>query len=351
LLGLGIAMAVLVIVCAWSPVETGAQSQSGASLALDANASNGSGACSPIDTNAEFTEGDDFTVAVCLESSGDVPVAAFGFYVTYDDRVVRAPEVADNGDGLDDNPDVNTGSSTFSSSTLGGGWDCTGSVGAYPEGDDDGEPGNGVGAAYSGGCSSAAGPNTLTEGPLAVIRFNAVGGGEARLTLTKVSITGDDLLEIGSCEPPVDLQMDCEGATINVSGALVPGVTPGAVITPGTPSVGNTPGMGSTPASEGTTSPGQNGASGTPGPGTPASDGTAQAAATAGTSVAGDDDETRTPSRAATPRSGTVSGASGSGDDDDDGGGATAWIIVGAVAAAVAAAGGGAAYWFRFRTR
>src|SRR5262245_59304222 len=111
-----------------------ANAQGGATLALDADASNGSGACSPVDDRAEVAQGEEFQVAVCLTSSGETPLAAFKFKVTYDDRLIIAPEVADTGEGLDDNPDANAGSSTFSSPTLGGGWDCSGGVGAYPEG-------------------------------------------------------------------------------------------------------------------------------------------------------------------------------------------------------------------------
>jgi hypothetical protein len=321
------------------------QDQSDASLALDANAGNGSGACSPVDGSASFVEGDEFQVAVCLSNPGDVPLAAYQFRVTYDDRLIIAPEVADSGSGLDDNPDANAGSTTFSSPDLGGGWDCTGGVEAFPEGDDDSTPGNGTGVAYSGGCASVAGPNQLTQGPLSVIRFRALGGGEARLTLTAVSITDDDLNEVGSCAPAVDRQMACDGATITIEGAPVPDVTPGAVITPGTPSVGTplseTPGVVDTAAAETSI------AEGTPPPGSTPSAG--------GTALTGDDAETATAVtsrtqaalRTRTPSAGTIDEDDG---DDDGGGGATTWIIIGVVAAIVLTGGAGAAaYWYRFR--
>jgi pilus assembly protein FimV len=319
------------------------RAQSGVSVALDADASNGSGACSPVDDSADVAEGGEIRVAVCLTNSGSVPVAAFGFRVTYDDRIILAPEVVDSGAALDDNPDANAGATTFSSPSLTGAWDCTGSVGAYPEGDDDGER-NGTGVAYSGGCANVPGGGSFTQGPLSVIRFIAQGGGEARLTLTTVAITADDLTEIGSCAPVVDVAIDCEGATINVSGAPVPGVTPGEVITPGTQTVGGTP----VPGASETAVALETAAAGTPGAG-----GTPGSAGTAGADDTPDEDETptsgtRTPSRTGTPGTGTASPDDG---DDDDDGGAGIWIIVGALVVAVAVAGGGAAYWFRFRSR
>jgi hypothetical protein len=331
-------------------VTPATRAQSGASLALDADASNGSGACSPVDSSADYAEGEEFQVAVCLTNSGEVPLAAFQFRVTYDDRIVIAPEVADGGEGLDDNPDANAGATTFSSPDLGGGWDCSGGVGAYPEGDDDGER-NGIGVAWSGGCGSIApGGKSFTQGPLVVIRFRAEGGGETRLTPTQVSVTADDLTEVGSCDPGIDAPMDCEGATITVTGAPVPGVTPGAIITPGTPSIGGTPVPGAqesavaeeTAVALGTPIAGFTpGAAGSPGPGT------AGAAGTGGTGTPQNYSDTRTPSRTRTPATGITTDATG--DDDDDGGSNTAmWAIIAGVAVA-AVAGGGAAYWYRFR--
>jgi hypothetical protein len=335
-----IALAALLI--ALPAALSGAHAQGGASLSLDADASNGSGPCSPVDENAQVAEGAEIRVAVCLTNSGEVPLAAFQFRVTYDDRIILAPEVADTGTGLDDNPDANAGVTTFSSPSLTGGWDCTGSVGAYPEGDDDAAR-NGTGVAYSGGCANVPGGGSFTQGPLAVIRFHAEGGGETRLTLTSVAVTDDALEEVGTCEPSVGVAIDCTGATISVSGAPVPGVTPGAVITPGTPTVGGTPlpGEQETAVAQETASAG-----GTPGSGsTPGSVGTPGADETPGETPPAD---RRTPSRTTTPRTGTASQDEGDGDGDD--GGAGIWIVIGAVAAA-AIVGSGAVYWFRFRHR
>jgi hypothetical protein len=344
-------LALTALVCmplALGELPSRVRAQGGASLALDADASNGSGACSPIDSNVEVEQGDEILVAICLTNAGEVPLAGYQFGITYDDRVIAAPEVSDDGAGLDDNPDANAGSTTFSSPALGDGWDCSAGVGAYPEGDDDGEQ-NGTGLAFSGGCASVPpGGKSFTQGPLAVIRFNAQGGGETRLTPTNVQITDDSLFEVGSCAPGIDAPMDCEGATITVSGAPVPGVTPGAVITPGTPSIGGTavPGEQETAVAEDTAvALGTASAGGSTDTRTPAASGTVGAA-----TPRGEDDGSSTPSRPGTPGTGTTGPDSGD-SDGDNGGGATMWIVIGALAAAVTVAGGGAAYWYRMRQR
>jgi hypothetical protein len=341
-----IALAALLI--ALPAALSGAHAQGGASLSLDADASNGSGPCSPVDENAQVAEGAEIRVAVCLTNSGEVPLAAYQFRVTYDDRIIRAPEVADAGEGLDDNPDANAGSTTFSSPDLGQGWDCSGSVGAYPEGDDDNEQ-NGTGVVFSGGCASVApGGKSFTQGPLAVIRFVAQGGGETRLTPIAASVTSDDLNSVGSCEPVGDIAMDCMGATIVVSGAPVPGVTPGAVITPGTPSIGGTP----VPGAQETAIAEETAAAGTPGAvNTVGAGGTASAGTPDDGTPGADGNDTRTPSRTGTPGTGTTDPSGNDDDDDSDGGGgAGMWIIVGLVVAALAIAGGGV-YWVRLRGR
>lgn len=221
-----VALALLILVSlAGTPPP--AHSGDGATLALDADISDG--ACVDIDSFGAASNGPgggSVFVAVCLENPGTVPVAAFEYRVIYDDTVVVAPEVADQPPGNDDNPDANVGSTTYASATfpnhLGGGWQCDGGVGAHPKGDSNQAIGPENGEAYSGGCISQAGPNTLLEGPLGVIEFQFVGSGDgtgtATLALRAVSVTDDALNEIGSCAPTVDVAMACLGATI-ASGA------------------------------------------------------------------------------------------------------------------------------------
>jgi hypothetical protein len=180
---------------------------------LDLNTTNGSGPCSVIDATRALGVGATFDVAVCVRS-GPVSVAHYRFAVTYDDTILHASEVANAGTALNDNPDANAGSTTFSSPSLGGGWDCSGGgVGVYPVADTNPASGPGNGRAFSGSCASASGPNTLTVGPLAVIHFSVIGTGASGLALSEVQVTNDALEEVGSCVPVVDVPMPCSGGT------------------------------------------------------------------------------------------------------------------------------------------
>jgi hypothetical protein len=206
-------------------------------LALDANISNGSGPCTQIDDVTSISPGQQVQVGVCLlDPSAVLPLAAVQYRVTYDDRVVVVPEIANAGTGLDDNPDANAGATTFTSTmfpvALGGGWDCSGGVGAYPQGDQNGIPGDGVGVAYSGGCGSAAGPNTLLQGPLGIITFQAVAVGITSLSILEAGIVNDDLIEVGSCAPTIERPMLCLGASIVVAEGPQPTPTVTATPTP-----------------------------------------------------------------------------------------------------------------------
>ena len=188
-------------------------------LALDLDITNGGGPCEVIDSTRAQAAATSFQAAVCLTSNPNaVAVAGFGYKILYDDTIVAAPEVADAGASLDDNPDANAGTTTFTPATypnaLGSGWDCSGGVGAYPKGDVDGVT-NGTGVAYSGGCGSAAGPNTLVTGVLGVVTFNVLSTATANLTLSAVSVTDNDLIEVGSCSPTVDTAMTCTGGVVN----------------------------------------------------------------------------------------------------------------------------------------
>jgi hypothetical protein len=141
--------------------------------------------------------------------------------VHYDDRVLVAPEVADAGDAVDDNPDANAGSTTYTSSTfpnaLGTGWACDAGLGVYPKGDADGVAWSGAGTADSGACSSATGPNTLLDGPIGVITFTGLAAGTTALSISAANLVDDNLSEIGSCAPVIEVQMNCVGGTITVA--------------------------------------------------------------------------------------------------------------------------------------
>jgi hypothetical protein len=196
------------------------------SLRLDMDATNGNGVCDPIDSTKVASVGPAaMKVGVCLSNPlGTLPVAAFGYNITYNDTIVLAPEVADVAPSLDDNPDANVGVTVFTSTLypndLGGGWDCSGGVGAYPVGDNNPATGSGNGNAYSGGCGSGGGPNILLEGPLGVITFNALQLGIDTLGISGATVTADDFSEIGSCNPAVDMEMACVGGTVIVASCI-----------------------------------------------------------------------------------------------------------------------------------
>jgi hypothetical protein len=175
------------------------------------------GACTDIDGSRTQASGS-FQAAVCLvDNPGGVALAGFQFDLMYDDTVILAPEVADAAPSLDDNPDANVGTTTFSSPNLGSGWVCDGGVGAHPKGDNNAATGPGNGNAFSGGCGSAAGPNTLITGPLSVISFNITGTGSTALTLANASVTDDNLAEVGSCNPVTDVQATCNNGDFQTS--------------------------------------------------------------------------------------------------------------------------------------
>ena len=171
-----------------------------------------------IDAAATVTIGQSLNVGVCLTNTTGIPVSAFQYNISYDDRIVRAGELPDMSTGLDDNPDANAGSTTFTSGTytsaLGTGWNCSDFV--APVGDADGVVLNGAGMAYSGSCASYSGPNTLISGPLGVVSFSAVGPGVATLSVEAAAVTDDNLVQIGSCNPTDIAVMGCTGGTITV---------------------------------------------------------------------------------------------------------------------------------------
>jgi hypothetical protein len=211
---------------------------SAVTLALDANITNGSGPCTQIDDVATIAVGQQVQVGVCLlNPDASVPLTAFQYRVTYDDRIIVAPEVANSGSGLDDNPDANEGATTFTSpifpATLGPVWDCHAEVGAYPVADRDGMPENGTGIAWSGGCASIPfASSTLFQGPLGVITFNAIASGSVSLDLVQVDLTDDNLFQIGSCAPVVDRPASCLGGTIVVTGDVPTSTLPPPTSTP-----------------------------------------------------------------------------------------------------------------------
>jgi hypothetical protein len=220
------------------PSEAGATT---AVISIDTDITDG--ACVDIDSTRNVAVGEFFQVAVCLVSSpSSVEVAGYNFNVLYDDTIIDADGGSNVAPALDTNPDANTGSTTFTSATyanhLGGGWDCTGGVGAGPNSDIDGIEGNGEGNAFSGGCGSVQGPVTMFVGPLAVISFTAISSGSSTLTLENVGVLDNNLEWIGTCNPVVDeVPATCNDGSITTSAptetpTLAPTDTATATMTP-----------------------------------------------------------------------------------------------------------------------
>lgn len=189
-------------------------------LKLDMDITNGAGVCDPIDNLANVPIGQaTLKVGVCLINHlGISPVAAFQYNVTYDDTKLTAVEVPDVSPAVDDNPDANVGGTSFLSATyptdLGAGWTCDGGAGIFPQGDNNPTTGAAAGNAFSGSCGSGAGPNTLLQGPLGVITFDALQLGIDQLAIQAATVTDNDFVEIGSCNPSVDVAMACVGGTV-----------------------------------------------------------------------------------------------------------------------------------------
>jgi len=88
---------------------------------IDADTTNGSGPCNPVDATAEV--GGMHKVAVCLTSSSQSP-AAFNIELLYDDTLDSCPDLTPGGTALDDNPDANAGATFWTTPNLGTNWDC-----------------------------------------------------------------------------------------------------------------------------------------------------------------------------------------------------------------------------------
>jgi hypothetical protein len=218
--------ATLLLVLTWLGGNTRLTKADTFRVFIDANT--GDGICDlPEDSSVSVAKSSSFEVAVCVESPPSA-LGSFSFDVVYDDTIILAPEVADSGTALDDNPDANQ-------AALGGAWDCSGFNLAFPTGDADPVGGADHGKA-SIICLSLTGPFSFTStGDIALIDFDTKGvDGNSSLALQNV-IVGDAIgAEMGSCNPSISFPMPCVDGSVTVGGAAPPGATP--TLTPGAPS-------------------------------------------------------------------------------------------------------------------
>ena len=215
-------VAMVALAFVMSPPVNNTEAGVPAELKLDFNISDG--ACVDIDPGPlSTTVGSSVQVAVCLTNPFSEEIATFNYEVLYNDTIVLAPEVADSGTSLDDNPDANVGSTTFTSGTypsaLDSDFDC-GFALLDPKGDND--PAPGAGRAFSGACfvPTVPGVTGLVSGPLGVITFDALSVGSTSLTIANAAVGDEFGAELGSCHPIIVQEMICTGGDINVFAAV-----------------------------------------------------------------------------------------------------------------------------------
>jgi hypothetical protein len=162
-----------------------------AHLEIDMNGDGGW--CTDIDTTAIHAAGVPYEVAICLSEDTDAPPQAFNVELLYDDTLNSCTDKANVSPMDDDNPDANSGVTTWGTS-LGTGWDCSGSLPALnPVCDKDPtHTGPGKGLAFIT-CASTAGPWTLPIGetvsaPIAVVTLHASSPGVDNLDLANVAV-------------------------------------------------------------------------------------------------------------------------------------------------------------------
>jgi len=195
--------------------DSPAYASPGPTVSLDMDADNGTAPCSPIDATGNHLLGSTYHVAICVTTLDiGYPIGVITFDVLYDDTKNLAPEVADEGKGLDDNPDLNIAEY---GDGLGDNWDCSA---AFPKGDKNPLTGPGNGDAFIS-CRSSLGPWTMGDdeaaGVIAVIEFDVIAS--AATTDTLVIANGllgyQDASEMGTCNPDVTIPMVCNGGTDN----------------------------------------------------------------------------------------------------------------------------------------
>jgi hypothetical protein len=315
--------------------------QTGATLALDMDPTNGNGPCDPIDDTRSVNAGDTFEIAMCLTDAITTP-KDFDIRVIYDDGLDQCvPVDCPAGIGcLDTNPDANAGATTWTSPSLGDDCDC--SIGGELPPVCDQDPGTGPGKGQTLLFCNCMPPATLSVGegtsaPLGMITFKNVQPGTDHITFGPSSVSDSGFMVIADCD-----ETQCFGGTLETLLSLTP--TP----IEGTPTTAATPGAETTPGGE----------AATPEPG--AATAAAATAVAQGTSIAAINQAATATSAAAatktakttkTPTSkATAKATAKPGSTSEEGGGSSGpspFLIAGIVVVAVAVVGGGG--WFGYR--
>jgi hypothetical protein len=244
--------------------------QAGTRLAIDADITNGSRPCDPIDDAATVAVGSVHKVGVCLQDYVPNKVEQFQLTIFYTGdpsdndppKLNAATEIADVAPALDDNPDANDGDDA-SGFKLGGGWDCSGFGLAFPKGDDPTTPN--VADAFIVCNADIAAPDldlAADPGLLATIEFTAQGAGDDVIdfgpidAINTTNVTYPRLVSSGP--PPVYAaarcgtgvpadQVGCFGATVHKQGAGGPTPPPGTAVATATPTATPVTGPAATP--------------------------------------------------------------------------------------------------------
>jgi hypothetical protein len=200
-------------------------------LHIDADPTNGTRPCVPLDYTRTVQVGDTYDVGLCLESYAPNKLESFKLRVYYDD-INTSPTLEGSAPMLDLNPDANDGNDDVSGLTLGDGWDCSGFGIMPPVGDDPdtpcqdqyGRPISPCHDAFIACNADIISPDvdlTANPGLLATVQFTATGTGTEDLTWgSDTEIGGADVnLPDGGfaycgSDVPED-QIGCFGATIN----------------------------------------------------------------------------------------------------------------------------------------
>jgi YVTN family beta-propeller protein len=196
-------------------------------LHIDADVTNGSRPCDPMDQTTTAEVGATHKVGVCIEDYEPNSIQAFELHIRYtgDPDVVpptiinKATEVQDITHALDDNPDANDGDDP-AGFKLGGGWDCTGFGVKSPVGEDPATPG--VADAFIVCNGDVVTPDqdlSADPGLLATIEFTA-------------QEAGADTIDFGPIQPSISV---IDGGTNTVMATVPVGLGPqGVAVNPGT---------------------------------------------------------------------------------------------------------------------
>jgi hypothetical protein len=205
-------------------------------LHIDADITNGSRPCDPIDETATVQVGAKHKVGVCIEDYEPNSIEAFEFHIRYtgDPDAVpptiinKAAEVKDVAPALDDNPDANDGDDP-AGFKLGDRWDCT-AFGLFPPVGEDRRT-RGVADAVIVCYADLFNPDqdlSADPGLLATIEFTATGAGVDTIDFGPIDDTnrnyvigplpGVGIARCGTAGWVQEERVGCFGATIEKVG-------------------------------------------------------------------------------------------------------------------------------------